>query len=74
LVFDPFAGVGTTLVEAYLSGLNVLGFEINPYAALATEPKLKAARISVRDLTTKIIAFERYMKRVEAGAIKREPL
>lgn len=31
-VLDPFAGVGTTLVEAYLHSLNVIGFEINPYA------------------------------------------
>ena len=31
-VLDPFAGVGTTLVESYLTGLNVVGFEINPYA------------------------------------------
>ena len=28
-VLDPFAGVGTTLVESYLAGLNVVGFEIN---------------------------------------------
>jgi hypothetical protein len=35
-VLDPFAGVGTTLAESYLAGLNVVGFEINPYAALAT--------------------------------------
>jgi DNA modification methylase len=41
-VLDPFAGVGTTLVESYLSGLNVIGFEINPYAALATKIKLGA--------------------------------
>ena len=32
-VLDPFAGVGTTLVEAILSGHHALGFEINPYAA-----------------------------------------
>jgi len=50
-VLDPFAGVGTTLVESYLGGLNVVGFEINPYAALATRIKLKAIRISVDDLT-----------------------
>jgi len=25
-VLDPFAGVGTTLVQAYTQGLNVLGF------------------------------------------------
>ena len=34
-VLDPFAGVGTTLVEAILAGHDAIGFEINPYAALA---------------------------------------
>ena len=29
-VLDPFSGVGTTLVEAILSGHHALGFEINP--------------------------------------------
>lgn len=72
-VLDPFAGVGTTLVESYLSGLNVVGFEINPYAALATRIKLKATRISVHDLTRQIAAFERFMERAESGALKREP-
>jgi hypothetical protein len=42
VVLDPFAGVGTTLVEAYLSGHDVIGFEINPYAALACRVKLTA--------------------------------
>ena len=45
-VLDPFAGVGTTLVESYLTGLNVVGFEINPYASLATKIKLNAMKIS----------------------------
>src|SRR6185312_7839194 len=44
-ILDPFSGVGTTLVEAYLSGINVAGFEINPYAALATKTKLRAVQI-----------------------------
>jgi hypothetical protein len=72
-VLDPFAGVGTTLVEAYLSGLNVIGFEINPYAALATKIKLAAVKISVHDLTRQISSFERFMERAESGALKREP-
>ena len=42
-VSDPFAGVGTTLVQAYTQGFNVVGFEINPYAALASKVKLEAA-------------------------------
>jgi len=72
-VLDPFAGVGTTLVESYLGGLNVIGFEINPYAALATKIKLSAMRISVPDLTRRISAFERFMEKAESGALKREP-
>lgn len=66
-VLDPFAGVGTTLVESYLSGLNVVGFEINPYAALATKIKLNAMRISVHDLTARIAAFERFMSQPKGG-------
>src|SRR5437016_6945860 len=72
-VLDPFAGVGTTLVEAYLSGLNVVGFEINPYAALATKIKLNAMKMSVHDLTRRIAAFERFMEKAETGARKQEP-
>ena len=72
-VLDPFAGVGTTLVETYLSGLNVVGFEINPYAALATKIKLSAMKISVHDLTHEIAAFERFMERAETGSLQREP-
>src|SRR5438270_5951379 len=72
-VLDPFAGVGTTLAESYLSGLNVVGFEINPYAALATKLKLSAMRISVPALRRQIAAFERFMEKAETGALRREP-
>ncbi len=60
-------------MESYLSGLNVVGFEINPYAALATKIKLSAMKISVHDLTRQIAAFERFMEKAESGALKREP-
>lgn len=72
-VLDPFSGVGTTLVEAFLSGINVAGFEINPYAALATKIKLKAIQISITNLSHEIIAFERFMERAESGLRKRGP-
>jgi hypothetical protein len=45
VVLDPFAGVGTTLIQSAIRGHNVVGFEINPYAALAAEAKLKALRV-----------------------------
>jgi hypothetical protein len=72
-ILDPFSGVGTTLVEAYLSGINVAGFEINPYAALATKTKLRAVQISVQKLAHEIAAFERFMERAESGLLKRGP-
>jgi DNA modification methylase len=61
-VLDPFAGVGTTLVEAYLHGYNVIGFEINPYAVLATTAKLEAGKVSVDKLTGYITKYEAFME------------
>jgi hypothetical protein len=44
LVLDPFAGVGTTLVETVIAGprYRAVGFEINPFAAFAAQTKLEA--------------------------------
>ena len=41
-ILDPFAGVGTTLVEAMRGGHKAIGFEINPYAALACQVKVNS--------------------------------
>jgi hypothetical protein len=49
-VLDPFAGVGTTLVEGLKRGYNVVGFEINPYAALACEVKLASLHCKLKPL------------------------
>ena len=45
VVLDPFAGVGTTLIEADIAGHEAIGFEINPYAAFAARAKLGAHRL-----------------------------
>lgn len=47
LVLDPFAGVGTTLVQAMLHGYHSVGFEINPYAALVARTKLTAPSLDL---------------------------
>jgi hypothetical protein len=45
-VLDPFAGAGTTLKMAMLSGRRWLGFECNPeYVALAHERLRKAEQL-----------------------------
>ncbi|MEI6502113.1 MAG: helix-turn-helix domain-containing protein [Armatimonadota bacterium] len=72
-VLDPFAGVGTTLVQALKRGYNVLGFEINPYAHLACNAKLNLRHYDVGELREKIDAFRQFMGHVVADALI-EPL
>lgn len=62
VVLDPFAGVGTTLVEALLAGHDAVGFEINPYAALACRIKMTAYQVSVDDLTEQIHNFRAFYR------------
>ena len=59
-VLDPFAGVGTTLIEALKHGCDAVGFEINPYAALACTAKTRAARYDVETLAATLDRFEEY--------------
>jgi DNA modification methylase len=68
LVLDPFSGVGTTLVEAVLQGHNVIGFEINPYAALACRMKVEARQISVELLNEEICKFQHFYSRVTSSS------
>jgi DNA modification methylase len=41
-VLDPFAGVGTTLLESRFHGYDTVGFEVNPWPALVSRVKLAA--------------------------------
>ncbi|MGH9483726.1 MAG: hypothetical protein ACRD1F_01610 [Terriglobales bacterium] len=70
-ILDPFAGVGTTLVQAYTHGFDAVGFEINPYAALAVRTKLEAARLKPKTLRQQIGGFEEFMARACAGGNRR---
>lgn len=40
IVLDPMMGSGTTIVEAYLSGRQAIGFDIDPMAMLITKVKI----------------------------------
>jgi len=40
VVFDPFMGRGTTLIEAQLHGCRAIGNDINPLGRILTEPRL----------------------------------
>ena len=63
VVLDPFAGVGTTLVEAKRLGFSSIGFEINPFAALVCRVKLEAANVSLRELNSAVAGYRNHMGR-----------
>ena len=69
VVMDPFAGVGTTLVEANRLGLDCIGFEINPFAALVCRVKLGAADVCLAELQSAVQGYDSFM----SGATWREP-
>lgn len=62
VVLDPFAGVGTTLVEADIAGHDVIGFEINPYAAFASQTKLTAHHVAPDHLREAIREFVNFSR------------
>jgi hypothetical protein len=70
VILDPFAGVGTTLVQAMLNGYHSVGFEINPYAALAARIKLMADSLELDALD----ALARQVERVPARGDGHPPL
>lgn len=71
-VLDPFAGVGTTLVEALEHGHDATGFEINPYAALACRIKANAQFISYDGLLAELAKFEAfYYQKASNGYVPR---
>lgn len=59
LVLDPFCGVGTTLLQANTRGHNAIGFEINPYPALAARTKLAVHRIDLPELDAALQAMQK---------------
>lgn len=65
LVLDPFAGVGTTLVEGLKAGCNVVGFEINAYAAMAARAKLRCLDLSVITTRASIETFSQNLRTAE---------
>lgn len=70
VVLDPFSGVGTTLVEGLLAGHDVVGFEINPYASLASQVKthtLFIEKIEITKLKNGLQAF--YKEKIETDYV-----
>jgi hypothetical protein len=58
-VLDPFAGVGTTMVEALKAGCNTTGYEINPFAVLAARAKLNCVDVDLHRFAAHFDGFRR---------------
>ncbi len=53
LLFDPYCGTGTSLVEANIKGINAIGTDLNPLARLIARAKTSIIDIHVLDLYLK---------------------
>lgn len=59
LLFDPYCGTGTSLVEANLKGINAIGTDINNLACLIA--KVKTTRLDLENLKEHISKFNDYV-------------
>jgi tRNA G10 N-methylase Trm11 len=53
LLFDPYCGTGTSLVEANVKGINAIGTDLNPLARLIAKAKTAKINLQVLDLYLK---------------------
>ena len=72
LIVDPFAGVGTTLLETVRRGVayEAIGFEINPYAAFAAQTKLDSLCLRVSEV---LRAVDRFRAEAQTATPAPEP-
>src|SRR5437899_12042191 len=56
MVYDPFLGRGTTMIEAALLGRRVAGCDINPLSSILTAPRLRPP--SVRGVRERLASLE----------------
>jgi site-specific DNA-methyltransferase (cytosine-N4-specific) len=62
LLFDPYCGTGTTLVEANLRGINAKGTDLNPLAVLIA--RAKTTPVSLRILDSQLKDFNDYILQI----------
>jgi len=62
LLFDPYCGTGTSLVEANLHGINAIGTDINPLARLIAA--VKTTKIDIQVLDSFLQNFNNYIFKI----------
>ncbi|MFQ5509782.1 MAG: DNA methyltransferase [Leptospirillia bacterium] len=69
VVFDPFCGSGTTLVEAQRSGRDSIGIDLNPIACLISRVKTSPPPSGLQDVIYEIVRQSRKMTTVDVPDI-----
>src|SRR5438874_6949317 len=70
LVFDPFSGRGTTLLEALLNDRDAIACDVNPVAAVVSSAK--AVPPSMGRLTTRVEELEAEYQKADLKALDAE--
>ncbi|ACZ62402.1 hypothetical protein SDC9_07179 [bioreactor metagenome] len=68
LLFDPYCGTGTSLVEAMTYGIDAVGTDINPLACLIARAKTKM--LDIRSVQSQITAFEKFASKMDGCDLK----
>jgi hypothetical protein len=70
LLFDPYCGTGTSLVEANVAGINAIGTDLNPLAQLLA--KTKTTLIKQQNLDLVLKDFNDFLFQYRFGFTKRD--
>ncbi len=68
ILFDPYCGTGTSLVEANMSGIDAFGADLNPIARLIA--KVKTTKIELQILDSHLKEFNDYLFALNFGIKK----
>ena len=63
LLFDPYCGTGTSLVEGRLAGLNVVGTDLNPTARFISKSKIENYDVDLYALEKEMNKFQITLRR-----------
>lgn len=65
LIFDPYCGTGTSLVESNIAGIEAIGSDLNPLARLLT--KVKTTPIELQTLKLHLVDFDKFLFKYRFG-------
>jgi DNA modification methylase len=79
VILDPFAGSGTTLIEANLSNMPSVGIELNEFSFLIAKVKtqkydLEILEKEIMDILNKTIAFSKKISSIQGTLFEKSRL